>query len=83
MIDFRQAIYNALALSSRVSDLQLHRDAVELFSQFNTPQPVIPFNYMPWRIPCLFIVLPVGDTLSGGLQALYWYKYFIEGSVRP
>ena len=35
MIDFRQAVYSALALSSHISDLELHRDAVDLFLRHN------------------------------------------------
>ncbi len=35
MIDFRQAVYTALALSSHISDLELHQDAVDLFLRNN------------------------------------------------
>ena len=35
MIDFRQAVYTALALSSHISDPELHQDAVDLFLRNN------------------------------------------------
>ena len=35
MIDFQQAVHSALALSNHISDLELHRAAVESFLRIN------------------------------------------------